>query len=198
MEPRGSGGAAGARARRLAPHLAGDVIVFRHADPRFPFLWESPEQPSARWHLVGEGPVQYLADTPDGAWAELLRHEEITEPEDLSGVRRSLWAVELPEPPTAEPKLPATVLHGPPSSHPRCRREAARLRSHGVDGLRAPSAALLPGGATGWRVDGGLQPGQDRDGVVFALFGPRPELVGWRAVEAGHPAAELLDRVRHF
>jgi hypothetical protein len=38
--------------------------------------------------------------------------------------------------------------------------------------------------------NGGLQPGADRDGVVCALFGPRPELVGWRAVEAGHPAAE--------
>lgn len=142
--------------------------------------------------------MHYFADTPDGAWAELLRHEEISDPEDLAGVRRSLWAVELPAPPLVEPKLPMTVLHGPPSSHPRCRKEAARLRGHGADGLCAPSAALLPGGATGWRVDGGLQPGVDRDGLVFVLFGRRPDLVGWRAVEAGHPASALLDRVRHY
>jgi hypothetical protein len=45
-------------------------MLFRHTDPRFPFLWESTDQPPARWHDRGEGPVQYLADTPDGAWAE--------------------------------------------------------------------------------------------------------------------------------
>jgi hypothetical protein len=34
-------------------------------------------QPPMRWHGPGEGPVQYLSDTPTGAWAELLRHEEV-------------------------------------------------------------------------------------------------------------------------
>jgi hypothetical protein len=174
------------------------VIVFRHADPRFPFLWERAEQPPARWHDVGEGPVQYFADTPDGAWAELLRHEEIKEEDDLAGVRRALWAVELPETPEAAPELPSSALQGPPASYSRCRREAARLRHQGATGLRAPSAALLPGGATGWRVAGGLRPGPARDGDVYALFGRRPELVGWRAVAAGAPGADLLPRVRHF
>jgi hypothetical protein len=28
--------------------------------------------------------------TPDGAWAELLRHEEITDPEDAATIRRAL------------------------------------------------------------------------------------------------------------
>ena len=55
------------------------MIVYRHADARFPFLWESADQPPARWHGSGEGPVQYFADTPDGAWAEFVRHEGITE-----------------------------------------------------------------------------------------------------------------------
>ena len=54
------------------------MILYRHADPRFPFLWESSEQPPARWHDSNEGPVHYFADTPDGAWAEFLRHEGIT------------------------------------------------------------------------------------------------------------------------
>jgi len=31
------------------------MILFRHADPRFPFLWERADQPEARWHRTGEG-----------------------------------------------------------------------------------------------------------------------------------------------
>ena len=41
-------------------------IGFRHADHRYPFLWESNAQSAGRWHADGEGPVQYLADTPTG------------------------------------------------------------------------------------------------------------------------------------
>ena len=69
--------------------LAVTVIAFRHTDPRYPFLWECGSQPAGRWHAQGEGPAHYFNDTPDGAWAEFLRHEEITEPEDLSGIRRA-------------------------------------------------------------------------------------------------------------
>ena len=75
------------------------MIGFRHADIRLPFLWEGPDQPPGRWHGEGEGPVHYFADTPDGAWAEFLRHEGITDPDDLDTVRRALWAVELGAPP---------------------------------------------------------------------------------------------------
>lgn len=62
----------------------------------------------------------------------------------------------------------------------------------------APSAALLPGGARGWRVDGGLRKAEPRDGEVIVLFGPRPDLVGWEAVHEGRPSVDLLGRVRHF
>src|SRR6202011_1235998 len=82
-----------ASADRLARHM----IVYRHADPRFPFLWESVDQPAARWHGPGEGPVQYFADTPDGAWAKFLRHEGITKESELANVRRALWAIEVPD-----------------------------------------------------------------------------------------------------
>jgi len=64
------------------------VIVYRHTDPRFPFLWESGGQPAGRWNAEGEGPVNTFADRPEGAWAELLRHEEITDPR----VRRRIGA----------------------------------------------------------------------------------------------------------
>ena len=58
------------------------MIVFRQTDHRYPFLWESAEQPPGRWHGAGEGPAHYCADTPDGAWAEFLRHEEIGDAAD--------------------------------------------------------------------------------------------------------------------
>ncbi len=174
------------------------MIVFRHTDPRFPFLWEDDGQPPGRWHDVGEGPVHYFADTPDGAWAEFLRHEEITDPADVEEVRRSMWAVEVGEAPPVPPRVPQATLTGGKDSYEACRRAARRHRARGEDGLSSTSAALLPGGAHGWRVDGGFRSGPARDGRVVALFGRRPDLVGWEAVHRGRPSAKLLRRVRQF
>jgi hypothetical protein len=173
------------------------MIVYRHADPRFPFLWENPEQPAARWHDAGEGPVHYLADTPDGAWAEFLRHEGIVSEAELENVRRALWAIEAPDDlELARPSLPEAVVTGGLDSYEQCREEARHLREGGAAGLIAPSAALGKGGARGWNVDGGLQPAADRDGAVIVLFGPRPDLTGWPAAIEGRPGADLLGRVR--
>ena len=172
------------------------MIGFRHADPRHPFLWEGADQPAARWHAAGAGPVHCFCDTPDGAWAEFLRHEEISDPEDVATIRRALWAVDLGDPPLASPDLPREALTGGRMTYAACQEEAGRLRRMGAAGLQAPAAALLPGGARGWRVDGGLQPGESRDGRVFAIFGPRPDLVGWRAAAVGRPGDELLATVR--
>ena len=174
------------------------MIVYRHADTRLPFLWESSEQPGARWHADGEGPVQYFSETPDGAWAEFLRHEEITEPSDLDGVRRAIWAVEVPEQEFAEPSLLADVVTGGPSSYPACRLEARHLRAAGATGLSAPSAALLPETPSGWRVDRGMRRGPIRGERSIALFGRRPDLTGWAACATGRPRADLLDRVHPF
>ena len=174
------------------------MIGFRHTDPRYPFLWEHLHQPAARWHAESEAPAHYFSNTPDGAWAEFLRHEEITDPEDLPGIRRALWAIDIGEVPPASPDLPPEILTGGPETWRACREEARRLRAGGATGLTVPSAALLPGAARGWRVDGGLQPGPDRDGEVIVLFGRRPDLVGWAATVAGRPGGDLLRRVRHF
>lgn len=172
------------------------MIGYRHTDARFPFLWEDARQPPARWHGPGEGPVHTFADTPDGAWAELLRHEEITDPGDVLGIRRALWAVDLGDPDLARPRLPRATLTGGPTTYEACRREARRLRHRGAGGLLAPSAALREGGAHGWRVDRGLRPGRPRDGRTIVLFGRRPDLVGWPAAGEGRPDPTLLERVR--
>ena len=171
---------------------------FRHADRRWPFLWEDSSQPPARWHGAGEGPAQYLADTPDGAWAEFLRHEEIIDPADLSGIRRHLWAIELPddEPIPEAPGLPPAVLRGGLDSYPECREEARRLRANGAASLEAPSAALVEGGAHGEFTRGGLVDADPREGHVRVLYGERPDLRGWLCAGEGHPNERLLALVR--
>jgi hypothetical protein len=174
------------------------MIWFRHVDRRYPFLWETAEQPAARWHSEGEGPAHYFASTPDGAWAEFLRHEEITDPADLAGIERALWAigVQLEAEVIAEPDLPPAILTGGLDSYPSCQEEALRLRTDGATALRATSAALCPGGARGQRVEGGLVDAEDEDGSVLVLFGPRPVVRGWSCVEDGRPSARVLPLVR--
>jgi hypothetical protein len=174
-------------------------LGFRHCDPRAPFLWQSADQPPARWHGSGEGPANYFADTPVGAWGEFLRHEGITDAADLAGVRRSLWVVELPADTPAVPQLTPAVLHGDDDTYPACQAEARRLRAAGATSLEAPAAALLPGGASGWSSNvAGLVTGQPaRDGRVWVIFGPLAA-TGWVAVQAGAPPAQVLPLVRQF
>ena len=172
------------------------MIAFRHADRRFPFLWENSSQPAGRWNAAGDL-THYFCDTPDGAWAEFLRHEEIDDPQDLLTIRRAMWAVDIGEAPTVEVAAPEEVLRGGPETWPACQDLARQFRTS-TDGIAAPSAALDPGGARGWRVDGGLQPGPDRDGKVIVLFGLRPDPVGWAATIEGRPGDDLLERVRHY
>lgn len=172
-------------------------IGFRHCDPRFGFLWLSAAQPAARWHADGEGPANYFADTPTGAWAEFLRHEEITDAADLAGVRRSLWAVELPANGYASPALPVAVLQGGVETYPGCQDAARTLRGAGVVRLEAPAAALLAGGASGSHVlPAGLANATPaRDGRVWVLFGA-VDVRGWLAVDGGAPPASVLPQVR--
>lgn len=174
-----------------------DRLGFRHCDPRFPFLWQTTAQPAARWHASGDGPANYFSDTPVGAWAEFLRYEGITDTADLGGVRRSLWAVELPADGYARPRLPQSTLLGDQSSYAACRVEARRLRDAGAERLEAPSAALLPGAAHGWTATASLTVGTPREGRVWVMFGPC-DATGWIAVDAGSPPAIVLPLVRHF
>jgi hypothetical protein len=176
-------------------------LGFRHCDPRAPFLWQSADQPPARWHGSGEGPANYFADTPVGAWAEFLRHEGITDAADLAGVRRSLWVVELPvdTAPFATPNLPPAVLQGDEDSYPACQAEARRLCAAGATSLDAPAAALLPGGASGWagNVASLVTARPARDGRVWVIFGALTA-TGWVAVHGGAPPALVVPLVRQF
>lgn len=176
------------------------MILFRSVPGEVPFFWETGgAQPAGRWHRRGEGPAQYLADTPDGAWAEFLRHEEITDPADLRNVARTMWAVAVPDDlAPRSPKLDRRIQTGDLDSYTACHAEAARLRAAGAQAIVAPSAALRDGDARGWCVEDGIQPGPPRDGRVIILFGARRDLVAWRAAVGARPDDALLAKVRHF
>lgn len=176
-------------------------MVFRICDSRFPFLWTAgsgARQRSARWHAEGEGPVQYFADTPPGAWSELLRHEEITEPADLAGISARLWVVEIDdEEEMHEPKLSRAALGSSPDGYEVCRAEARRLRAAGAKRIVTLSAALAPGEGAGFHVSTtGLSRAARRDGKVIVHFGVLPDAEGWCVADAARPDEELLARVR--
>ncbi len=176
------------------------MIVFLVCDSRFPFLWtlsNGTRQRPARWHGDGEGPVQYFADTPPGAWSELLRHEEITDPADLPGISARLWAIEIDDVEMHAPKLSKAALASGPDGYEACRAEARRLRATGTKRIVAPSAALAPGEGAGFHVGtAGLLRAAFRDGRVIVHFGVLPDVEGWCAADAARPDAELLGKVR--
>ena len=176
------------------------MIAFRQVDRRYPFLWADARQPAGRWHADGDGPAHYFADTPDGAWAEFLRHEEIIDAEDVATIRRQMWAVEIGDEPAARPALTDRVLTGGRESYARCQAEAKRLRDAGARRIAAPSAALTRGGARGVSIDrsGDTIPGAERDGQVIVIFGAPGALTGWIAADAARPPADLLTRVHHY
>ena len=174
------------------------MIAFRQVDARYLFLWEDSSQPAGRWHADGEGPAHYFADTPDGAWAELLRHEEITDPDDLRTIQRQMWAVEIGDPSAERSSLPAKLLTGGFETYPRCQAEARLVRGRGVGRIVATSAALKPGGARGLRFEGRAQPGHPRDGQTIVIFGLPRDLLGWVAASGARPSVDLLDRVRRY
>jgi hypothetical protein len=174
------------------------VIGFRNTDPRWPFLRSDTTQKEARWHAEGDGPANYFADTPVGAWAEFLRHEEIKDAADLAGVQRSLWAVEIPDAGYAAPTLPEATLRGDRTTYEDCQIEAKRIRDADHTAIKAPSAALLPGAASGWSCRPDEVPAAARDGLVYVLFGQPGTLVGWPAVEGGQPPLRILPLVNHF
>ena len=175
------------------------ATLYRQCDSRFAFLWGSARQPPGRWHSDATGPVQYLANTPDGAWAELLRHEEIYEAEDVEGVERALWAVDVEEMPQARPELDDATVRGDRDSYTACQAEAQRLRDLGHEGLVAPSAAIRDVSVRSWEAVGEVNvPGSERPAIVTALFGPRPDLEGWLLVDRGAPPHHVLGHVRHF
>lgn len=173
------------------------MIVYRNSHPKYPFLWESANQPADRYNHANDGPAQYFADTSDGAWAEFVRHAEITDPDELAQVKRTLWSVEIPDDNPPISSLPLHVATGDKSSYPACQSYARSLRNAGQKRIHERSAALVPGGARGMRVNRGLIDGRPREGIIIVLFDYLPDCTGW-LVTTGPPPPHLLAITKHF
>jgi len=168
------------------------VIVFRNVNSRYPFLWETASQPEARYHSENDGPAQYFADTSDGAWAEFVRHAEITDLEELSEVRRALWCVEISDEKFDTVDLNYEISTGDKLSYSQCQKHARSLRDNGITRLVAPSAAIKKERAGGFRVHNGLVRGAPKSGSIMVIFDILPNSPGWR-VAISAPPSEILD-----
>ncbi len=160
-------------------------------------LWTRPNSAGGRWHSPGDGPTQYLALSTDGAWAELIRHEELTSEDEISLVHIQMWEIRIDQELVVDYStfLKAEAAGFDPEAlvdddYTHCRREGARLRAEGYHGILTPNAAL-PGACN------------------LTLFGPRvasswdqPKLLRssmpTHVVAVGAPPAGLLGRVRRY
>lgn len=184
-------------ARDAAPKTV-DVtsVALRYSSYDTPF-WVRENTQAGRWHTRGDGATQYLSLSTDGAWAELIRSEELRTEDEVAMVSVSMWAAqieqglivdyssfELAEQSGFDPSALVDEDYG------RCQREGARLRSMRYAGVIAPSAAL-PGAKN------------------LTLFGPRVASTWGRStllassipatvITKGAPPPGLLESVRHI
>ncbi|MDR3612242.1 MAG: hypothetical protein P4L53_01665 [Candidatus Obscuribacterales bacterium] len=152
---------------------------------------------AGRYNADSDGPAQYFADTPDGAWAEFVRHAEITDKEELLDVRRSLWAVEIADDIPTPSKLPLTTATGGRATYAACQHYARSLRNQGQTRIHERSAALIPGGARGQRVNNGVKPGPSREGTIIVIFDYLPSNTGW-CISTASPPMHVFSSTKHY
>lgn len=169
--------------------------AFRYADYDVPF-WARANTQDGRWHRSSEAcRTQYLSVSPDGAWADLIRSENLrTEPE-VALVRMPLWVARLDENGIVDYSTfeRAEAAGFPPDAlidddWERCQTEGTRLRDLGLRGVLAPSASL-PGEVTITLFGGRRAVHWDDDPLVASA-------IPANVVTVGRPPVGLVDRVR--
>jgi hypothetical protein len=171
-------------------------VALRYSSYDTPF-WARENTQVGRWHARGDGATQYLSLSTDGAWAELIRSEELRTEDEVAMVSVSMWAAQIDQAMIVDYSSferaersgfdPAALVD---EDYERCQREGARLRSLSYAGVIAPNAALP--GATN-----------------LTLFGPkmastwdRPPLmassISATILTKGAPSPGLLGRVRQL
>jgi hypothetical protein len=168
--------------------------LFRYSNYDTPF-WARPNTRPGRWHVPGDGPTQYLSLTTEGAWADLIRWENLRTEAEVATVKMPLWVASIDQSSIVNYSdfsyaegagcAPDALID---DDHARCQAEGKRLRDLGYTGVLAPSAAL---------------PGE----LNLTIFGPRLS-IAWGANPAlasaipakvllvGAPPAGLVERVR--
>lgn len=183
--------------------------AFRQVGHAQPPLWHDaglggvPVQSSGRWHRRGEGYAQYVALSPAGAWAELVRYFALRTPEAVVEQRRSLWQAYVVLDDVADLSTfddwtacgldPEVAVA---DDHAECQKLAAWLQGEGYRGVLAPSAALP--GSVNLTVFGGRYEQLAADDPS-AVRGRDPDrwLRVALAAEGAHPPKELVTRTRY-
>jgi RES domain len=182
-------------ARRRSPATTTfEGTAFRYSNYDTPF-WVRPNTHPGRWHFTGDGPTQYLSATAEGAWADLIRSEDLRSESDVALVRMPLWQARVDQSYVVDYStferaeqsgFAAEALVD--DDQERCRAEGKRLRELGYAGVLAPSPALP-------------------DATNLTLFGPRVS-ISWDSeptlasaipaavVTRGAPPQGLVARVR--
>jgi RES domain-containing protein len=184
-----------ARSEDLPTEDLNDVIAWRYSNYDTPF-WARTNTRDGRWNTAGEVSVQYLAMEPNGAWAELIRAEELRSEEAVATVRIPIWVAAINEVVVDYSTFDKAEAAGfepdalVDDDWARCQDEGRRLRGLRYSGVMTPSAAL-PGGTN------------------LVIFGARI-LWAWRrpvvlsatipatVAAIGSPPNGLVARVRHF
>jgi hypothetical protein len=173
---------------------AGSLTLFRYTSYDVPF-WVRPNSRSGRWHVSGDPPTQYWSMTPDAAWAELIRSENLRTEAELDELRMPIWACRYPASNLVDfgehhacerLGISATELVADDCSP--CQALGRRLRIDSCPGVIAPCVAL----DGHWNV---------------TLFGARRQ-IDWRdrpalartvpatVVSVGRPRRNLINEVR--
>lgn len=124
-----------------------ELVAFRYSDYDVPF-WVRPNSRAGRWHVTGDPPTQYWSTTPDGAWAELIRAEELTREDELDLLRMPMWVCRIPclglvdlREAAAQQRLGLTAADLMSEDWSKCQEAAAELRGT-ARGVITPSAAI--------------------------------------------------------
>jgi hypothetical protein len=171
-------------------------VAFRYADYDTP-VWSRPNTRDGHWHVAHTEPTQYFSLSPDGSWADRIRHENLRTETEVAFIRMPLWVARINEQKIADYSTfeKAEAAGFPPDAlvddnWERCQGEAQRLRDLGFRGVLSPAAAL-PGG-TAFTLFGGRYAvaWEEERGLVSAIPA--------KVVTVGAPPGGLVERVRFF
>lgn len=195
--------------RRAPARIRIERSAFRQLAPDLPPLWHSaglggtPQQPAGRWHRDGHAFAQYLAASPAGAWAELIRYLHLRSPEAVAEQRRALWQVYVRLDDIADLSTfdlwaasgldPAAAVA---DDHSACQDIADWLTESGYRGVLAPSAALP--GSTNLTIFGERYEHETTDDPgALPARDPNLWLPVALAAAGAHPPRGLVTRTRY-
>lgn len=184
-----------ARSDDLPTAALDDVIAWRYSNYDTPF-WARDNTQDGRWNSASEASVQYLAMEPNGAWAELIRAEELRSEEEVATVRIPIWVAAVSEVVVDYSTFDKAEAAGfapdalVDDDWARCQDEGRRLRDLGYGGVITPSAALP--GATNVVIF--------RSRILWAWRRPvvLSATIPATVAAVGSPPAGLVGRVRYF